>query len=1069
MMETPISAKDARQWRKAQSENVNQQFSGVIKSSHGASSHVAGIASLVVPLTKTKTPATLEKIWDAINKTYVDRAGMDIDILWGLEDSMNPEPQWSAWAITRTKEHDDDTTEGKNARALVRKGPRSQNPEAIERRRQRRLAIANEPTTDEFEDLPILMSESEEDSEEEEEDSDGWTDYDSDDEDEIAAMERQFEQMMREESEAKALPSTGPAAAKSPERSDGNVFKRMFRSLRGRFLSKDPVLSVDPQPPVEFDERDEDDDHEGAPGKKKKKKKPKKKAAGAGDDDMPGLVPIYPYKGYAPDLPPLIPVSVAAERLKAKQASAAKEPKVEVKKNNVMLEEVEDADTHKAEGSGKKKKKKKKKAKKAGEPEPAEEDEEDEAPAPKTPVMSAGTASAATKSPPATKSPQAPKPASAGGASASTSTLYTPQPETARSGLSYMKSEGISVKTKAKSRPEGGAFSKIGDFMSRTFGRRQEEEVQEEEPKKRSGMAERLKSFMKSVSHKNMLSSWERILGIDDAKGQAGLEWNEFVKAMVNLGFSYDESSAGSRVRFDPPNKKDKSYTTHKPHPDPWLNPKRVKDIARDLNKMYGFDKDMLHESPKGSAIKRTLVSSLTTTNGSTRKMQNNRSLTTEGRGRPQLASNANINIGRKHSLPAQSFGPQSGGPNECDLGHTSREPDSFQADDPGAVATLETCWINGDRAGKSLRGTTSPWGSKLEPGTRSSASPARAALITDARQPQGRSQSSSATPPALIDTRQPSYRDIAVKCTPPPSPLATPSQSLPAVAAPALPKTQTNAPSWPPPSMSRERPKLDTGVNQFPPLMASPAPKSATTPAPGSSTRSTYAKCFESSAPSRAHPISESPVSTSPSTAKVITLNITPSRPPAQSRRPSEPTTPSKARRKKSSASPPATLNALRPSDQRTRSASVSSISSTPSLTSTAPTSVAVTVHPWESEDWYAELVVFARQMSTKNRRSWEKILRCDPKDRSKMKWTEFDSALKNLGFESRTRGGSDLEYAPSLFGENAQPISYHRPHPGQEFSLGDLKAKACSFRARYPGAVAALHEAWNLVDTRN
>ncbi|KAG8700697.1 hypothetical protein FRC08_004552 [Ceratobasidium sp. 394] len=83
-------------------------------------------------------------------------------------------------------------------------------------------------------------------------------------------------------------------------------------------------------------------------------------------------------------------------------------------------------------------------------------------------------------------------------------------------------------------------------------------------------------------------------------------------------------------------------------------------------------------------------------------------------------------------------------------------------------------------------------------------------------------------------------------------------------------------------------------------------------------------------------------------------------------------------------------------------------------------------------------------------------------------MKWAEFDSALKALGFESKTRGGSDLEYTPSRFGENAQPISYHRPHPGQEFSLGDLKAKAYSFRLRYPGAVAALHEAWELVDTR-
>ncbi|KAG9098131.1 hypothetical protein FRC06_006777 [Ceratobasidium sp. 370] len=615
MMDTPISASDARAWRLSQTENINATFSGLIKSSQGASGHVAGINSLVVPLTKTKTPAILEKIWESVNKAYVDRAGMDIDILWGLEDSMNPEPQWSAWAITRTQ-NDDDAPEAKNARALVPRGPRSQHPDAVEARRQRRLAIANEPTTGDYEDMPILESESE--GESDDEDNDGWTEDESEDEEEHEMIRRQFEAMIRQDAEEKKA-QTSTAGAKSPERK-GNPFKTLFRSLRGRFLTKNPILSVDPQPPhAEFDERDEDDEHgPDQPGKKKKKKKPKKKTGAAGgEDDLPGLIPIYPYKGYAPDLPPLIPVSVAAERLKAKNAASPSEPKILTKKNNVMLEEVEDADTHKAEGSGKKKKKvrtgcnghrldltlleqKKKKAKKAGEPEPADDDDEpEEAPAPQTPVMSKATASA--KSPPTAKSTpksppsksSTPKSPSIGSASASSSTLYTPQPETARSGLSYMKSEGISVKTKSKSRPEEGTFGKLGSFMSRTFGHRDEETQEESESKKEkmSGMSERLRSYMKSVNTR-AIGSWERILGADDSKGQSGLEWNEFVKAMVNFGFSYDESSAGSRVRFDPPNKDDK---------DPWLHPKRVKAIARDLNKMYGFGREMLFEPLQGN------------------------------------------------------------------------------------------------------------------------------------------------------------------------------------------------------------------------------------------------------------------------------------------------------------------------------------------------------------------------------------------------------------------------------------------------------------------------------------
>lgn len=73
----------------------------------------------------------------------------------------------------------------------------------------------------------------------------------------------------------------------------------------------------------------------------------------------------------------------------------------------------------------------------------------------------------------------------------------------------------------------------------------------------------------------------------------------------------------------------------------------------------------------------------------------------------------------------------------------------------------------------------------------------------------------------------------------------------------------------------------------------------------------------------------------------------------------------------------------------------------------------------PWEGEAWYAQLVDFARGMPRKSRLAWEKILRSDPKDTSKMKWAEFDAALRALGFESKARGGSDLEYTPSKFGE--------------------------------------------------
>lgn len=605
MMDTPISASDARAWRLAQSENINANFTALIKSSQAASSHVAGIGAHIIPLTKTKTPATLEKIWDSINQTYVARAGMDIDILWGLEDSMNPEPQWSAWALTRTKDAKDDEPD---ARALVRKGKGKG-----EGRRKKLLAIAAEANED---DLPDLIDDPEDSDEEEDSDSEGWSDdeEEEEDDDEREWHNRKFEEMRQQEGKTQAQ-----APAKSPE-GRGNPFKTLFRSLKGRFLTKNPILSVDPEAPrAEFDERDEDQDQTG---KKKKKKKPKKKTGGAAGDDevLPSLLPAYPIKGIASDLPPLIPVSVAAERLKARNAAAAAGgEKVLVKKANVQLGEVDDEDTHKPETSGKKKKKKKKKsAKKAGEA-AEDEDEEDEPPRPQTPVTPAASTSAKSP-PPARSTPKSPQSSKAmptsptmGAASASAASLYMPQPETAQSGLSYMKSEGIGKKTKTKSRPEPseGKLGKLGTFMSRTFWapeeKAKEEKVKDDKGKGKggkdededappSGVAERLKAYMKSVTGMNsrVASSWERILGLDDTKGQSGLDWNAFVKAMTDLGFEYDESSAGSRVRFDPPNRNDKSYTTHKPHPDPWLHPKRVKHIARDLHKMYGFDADTL-------------------------------------------------------------------------------------------------------------------------------------------------------------------------------------------------------------------------------------------------------------------------------------------------------------------------------------------------------------------------------------------------------------------------------------------------------------------------------------------
>ncbi|KAG9118315.1 hypothetical protein FRC07_007233 [Ceratobasidium sp. 392] len=403
------------------------------------------------------------------------------------------------------------------------------------------------------------------------------------------------------------------------------------------------------------------------------------------------------------------------------------------------------------------------------------------------------------------------------------------------------------------------------------------------------------------------------------------------------------------------------------------------------------------------------------------------------------MAPNANTHVGRKQSLPVHSFGSV---PGSRDANFCSAEADMFQTSDPGGLGVATRKMDDKDRLGKSLNGASFDE-SKLATPIRSSSARSSTMPITDARQPRGRP---SATLPALIDTRPSalSYRDIA-KCTPPPSPSLRPIT-------PTTTTTSTmNTKAWLPPS---QRPKLDTDTSkQFPPLLSPAKLTSTTGPVPSSKS---YAKCFDPSSAQAAAPVSESPVNNYASPippppvqgqAKVITLSITPSKQqqqqqcavnaatsstspqastrPGPGRTPPSPTTPSKLPRKKSSAPTPTNIGCLRlPSDQqrgRDRSASVSSISSTPSLVSTVATSVATTTRPtYESEEWYAELVTFARGMSKKSRRAWEKILRSDPKDTSKMKWAEFDMALKAVGFESKTRGGSDLEYTPGRFGEN-------------------------------------------------
>lgn len=233
------------------------------------------------------------------------------------------------------------------------------------------------------------------------------------------------------------------------------------------------------------------------------------------------------------------------------------------------MEEVEDEDADGGAGTGaakKKKKKKNNKKKKAGGEEGATG----------SPVVSpAGTAA---------KSPTSP------GTSASMSSFHIPVGTTeAQSGHSYLKELGGDQKSKIKTRADhasifsnqteeqkGGLFSKIKSAIG---GKTEEKNA---------------KYTWFSRLSKKATDSMHQILrtGEDAGKQPSPMKWDTFVKLMREMGFQYDPSTAGSSVRFDPPNPKDRSITVHKPHPDSTLTPIMLIKIGKRLKRRYGWNEE---------------------------------------------------------------------------------------------------------------------------------------------------------------------------------------------------------------------------------------------------------------------------------------------------------------------------------------------------------------------------------------------------------------------------------------------------------------------------------------------
>ncbi|CAE6441693.1 unnamed protein product [Rhizoctonia solani] len=344
-------------------------------------------------------------------------------------------------------------------------------------------------------------------------------------------------------------------------------------------------------------------------------------------------------------------------------------------------------------------------------------------------------------------------------------------------------------------------------------------------------------------------------------------------------------------------------------------------------------------------------------------------------------------------------------------------------------------------------------------------------------------------------EARMATWSEVARRGTPPPmSPILSPAISITLSKANDTPVTSSTTIKRSKPSTQIATP---ASADNFPPLLSEPAiatkdTKSAparkdsyATAATATSVKTRPTVNVVTTGAYAAPSVSESPVSfiAPRSTGKVFTLNIGSAKPAVPDLRSASPTSVCQSglpRTSKHSKQRSASNNTLSPPVAlgRNRSASVSSVATSiaTSVVTTSsrgpPSSKTSVCHTPTNDDseWQLKLTELAQRMSSKERATWEKILRSNPKDTSKMKWNTFDKALRALHFKSHARGGSETEYTPDpeYFGAKAQPISYHRPHPGADFTLGDLKAKSNSFRTQYSCAVEVLHEAWGLVDTR-
>ncbi|KAF9501917.1 hypothetical protein BDN71DRAFT_1438656 [Pleurotus eryngii] len=585
LMEAPLLSPEASGWRNSRrpAPAVYDEFLDAQRYSLEATKDTANWRDLVSPLEKTKMPHLLESMWKTVNANYMSVSGKPLNALWQLDDALIPNPHWHAIYIPSSAIPDDEDDEDDDLPALSKQS------------KKKPLRLTNgEDDGSGYESMPLLLSISDDEtsSDDDEGSSPSFSDvpfsdydesdegeYDTDAEDELReqlkeamnqAHQYDFYESLREDERPPVVED-----AEEKERKEKNSFLKLLGSLRGRMFSSGPKLKVPigkgPSAPCEAIAEDAEsagDAASTAPKKKKKKPKKKKKksatVAGVGDGDGGD--------------------DSGADDEEEEEAKGVAE-KAKVPAASIPGPMGRSAVTAPISPPTSPSKKKKRRSSSTSAPlSPT---------SPTSPTSMHSQAAASTASLASSIAPTL---------HGSTTSLPLPQVEKAQSSHSYLKDALEKAKTKTKTRAgagDGGLVpidekeGKKGFFARWRLGKDKGKDGDGVMGKENENEKEEANPF---VNLSKRAKEHVRVLfKTDSPKGT--LRWEQFLKIMAELNFEIDPSTAGSSVRFKPPDARDKSITFHKPHPDSTLQPHHISAFGARLRDHYGWSKEKLETS----------------------------------------------------------------------------------------------------------------------------------------------------------------------------------------------------------------------------------------------------------------------------------------------------------------------------------------------------------------------------------------------------------------------------------------------------------------------------------------